>query len=324
MDVLSNVLQSVRLNGAVFFDVRACDPVVAETPNMKLIGHRVMPGASHVIPFHIMLRGSCWVEDTESPQPPVQFREGDVIFYPHGHGHIFVSNIGDRLEPDLDLYRRPGDSQLPIMMDLDDSGRSSMHFVCGYFACAESPFNPLLEALPLRVLSPRPENGNHIEVDLIHSALRERDAQRAGGEAVLSKLSELLFVRVLRRHIESLPEHSKGWLAGMRDDGVRRALQLMHGQPQAAWTLNGLAKESGLSRAVLSERFTSVIGHSPMRYLALWRMQLAAQYLRDTNIPLEEIASQVGYQSESAFIRAFRTIVGDPPGAWRRAQQRQA
>lgn len=322
IDVVSDVLQSVRLTGAVFFDVRAAEPVIAETPNMKLIGHQVMPDAQHVIPFHIMLRGSCWVEDIDGGGDPAELRAGDVIIYPRGHGHIFVTTLGDRLTPDLDAYRRPEAGQLPIMMNLYDAGPPQLHFVCGYFACADAPFNPLLDALPNRVLSRRPEGGNHIEVDLIYSALRETGAERIGSDAILSKLSELLFVRVLRRYIETLPDRSIGWLAGVRHNGIRRALELMHGDPARNWTLADLAKSAAMSRTALSEAFTSVVGYPPMRYLALWRMQQASALLAATNLSVEAIAHEVGYQSEAAFTRAFKASVGDPPGAWRRAHQR--
>jgi AraC-like DNA-binding protein len=319
MDVLSDVLRAVRMNGAVFFDVAAGERVVAQTPHMRLVGHQVMPGAEQVIPFHIMLRGRCWVESLDSDDPPVEFDEGDIVFYPHGHGHIFVTELGDRLPPNLEAYQRPARQALPIVVDLAETGPRAMRFVCGYFGCDASPFNPLLDALPTQVLAKRPPEGNHIEVDLIRSAVAESEGQRAGGETILARLSELLFVRVLRRYIEQLPEHSEGWLASLRDPQISRALQAIHAEPSRSWTLNALAGEAHMSRAVFADRFAAVVGETPMRYLAKWRMQLATGLLAQSDLSLEQISERVGYQSHAAFQRAFKSLVGTPPGAWRRS-----
>jgi AraC-like DNA-binding protein len=320
VDVLSDVMQAVRLNGAVFFDFRASEPIRAQTPNMALVGDRLMPGAAQVIPFHIMMRGACWVESIEGDDPPVRFSEGDIVIYPHGHGHIFVSHLGDRVPPDLSSYRRPGGQPLPIMVNLDERGPPDLRFVCGYLSCDTAPYNPLLEALPSQVVARRPAEGNHIEVDLIHSAVAESETHRAGSEAILARLSELLFVRVLRRYIETLPEHSAGWLSGLRDPNIGRALQLIHGEPARDWSLGDLARESGMSRAIFADRFAKCVGETPMRYLAKWRMQLSTHLLTQPGIPVEAVAEKVGYRSEASFSRAFKSIVGAPPGAWRRSR----
>lgn len=320
MDVLSDVMRAVRMSGAVFFNVFAGERVLAMTPPMCEVGHQVMPGAGHVIPFHIMLRGHCWVEMFDGRQEPVRLEEGDFIFYPHGDAHIFVSEIGDRIPAEMALYSRPSGVGLPIALDLVAEERPATRFVCGYLGCDAGPFNPLLEALPSQVLAKRPAEGNHIEVDLIASAVEESDAQRAGSETILAKLSELLFVRVLRRYIENLPDHSAGWLASLRDPQINRALQAMHGAPAQDWTLEALAREAGLSRAVFAERFAACVGETPMKYLAKWRMQLATTLLATPGIPIEAVGERVGYKSEAAFSRAFKAIVGTPPGAWRRAR----
>ncbi|MCA8881309.1 MAG: AraC family transcriptional regulator [Rhodobacteraceae bacterium] len=320
MDVLSDVLRAVRLTGAVFFDFRASEPLRAQTPSMALVGQRLVPGAGQVIPFHIMMRGRCWVEAIDAGVPPLEFHEGDIVVYPHGHGHIFVTNLGDRVAPDLDAYRRPSGQPLPIMVNLGDHGPPVLRFVCGYLACDTAPFNPLLDALPSQVVARRPPEGNHIEVDLIYAAVIESETHRPGGEAILARLSELLFVRAIRRFIETLPENSEGWLAGLRDPHIGRALQLIHGDPARNWTLEGLARECGMSRAVFAERFARMVGDTPMRYLARWRMQVASHLLFQPNIAVEAVAEQVGYRSEASFSRAFKNIVGTSPGSWRRSR----
>jgi AraC-like DNA-binding protein len=318
MDVLSDVLRAVRLQSAVFFDVRAGERIVAMTPPMSIVGRALMPAAGQVIPFHIMTKGSCWVESVDSGDPPVRFEEGDFLFYPHGHGHVFVTELGERVPPDIEHYGRQDGERLPKVVNMIEDGPANMRFVCGYLGCDTRPFNPLLDALPPQVLAKRPPEGNHVEVDLIAAAVEESGAQRAGGETILARLSELLFVRVIRRVIEQLPEMSESWLSGLRDPQISRVLQLMHGAPARAWTLDELASQSGMSRAILADKFTRCVGETPMRYLARWRMQLAANILSTSILPIEVVAEKVGYMSEAAFNRAFKSIVGVPPGAWRR------
>lgn len=318
MDVLSDLLKTVRLSGAVFFDVHASHPVVAETPSMSCVSGNVMPEAGHVIPFHIIMRGSCWAEPTDCPGEPVELSEGDIIIYPHGNGHVMATTPGQRLAPDLDRYRRQPDQALPFLLDLSESGETDIHFVCGYLGCDAAPFNPLLDALPSQFVARKPGEGNHIEVDLIKAAVQETKTTRAGSEIVLARLSELLFIRVLRRHIEIMSDASTGWLAGLRDPGVAKALKLIHGRPSHEWTLDELAREAAMSRSALAERFAEKVGEAPIRYLTRWRMQLAARKLRETSAPIISIAEEVGYRSESTFNRSFKNVVGVAPGAWRR------
>jgi AraC-like DNA-binding protein len=318
MDVLSNILQNVRLTGAVFFDVRAQEPFIAETPDMELVGKAVMPESEHVIPFHIMVRGSCLIESTSDRYEPFKFDEGDVVIFPHGHGHAFVTTLGDRSPPELGMYRRSEDHPLPFVVHLNDNGVCNTRFVCGYLGLDPLPFNPLLEALPDVVIAKRTADSSHIEVDLINEAIGELTTDRSGGETILARLSELLFVRVLRRYIEDMPDYSDGWLSGLKDPKIGKALMYIHTEPSRQITLDDLAKCAAMSRSAFSERFTSCVGESPMQYLTRWRMSIASQMLRQTHKPMGEIAECVGYSSETAFQRAFKNIVGQPPGKWRR------
>lgn len=319
MDVLSDVLQAVRLNGALFFDVRTGSPMVATTPPMSLVGHSVMPGCEHVIPFHIMLRGSCWVEPLGGPGEAELFEEGDIVIYPHGHSHVFSSTPGQRVEPDLSNYVRRDGQAGPFLLKINEDGPATNRFVCGYLGCDAGPFNPLLDAMPCQLLAKRPTGSNHLEVELIRDAIEESEQAGPGSITILARLSELLFVRVLRRYIETLPEHSAGWLAGLRDNHVSCALKSIHAKPDHDWTLEELARECGMSRAAFASRFAEIVGETPMRYLAKWRMQLATRLLKQSRMAIEDVAQSVGYKSEAAFNRAFKSIVGLPPGAWRRA-----
>ena len=155
----------------------------------------------------------------------------------------------------------------------------------------------------------------------MRSVVEESNQKRPGGEAVLERMTEMLFVEVLRRYCDTLPADETGWLAGMRDGAVGRALALIHQRPAEAWTLERLGEEAALSRSTLHERFVNFIGQPPMQYLTQWRMQLATKWLRDTDAKVAEVALEVGYENEASFSRAFKRAVGESPGAWRRGRR---
>jgi len=318
MDALSDVLKAVRLTGALFFDVHASEPWVAETPAGKRIVGAMFPGSEHLISYHIMTHGSCWA--TLDAQAPMRLVAGDIIVLPHGDAHVLSSEPGLRRKPDMALYRAPRDGRLPatIFMGAGESAR----FVCGFLGCDERPFNPLLTALP-RVFQIHAHPGAALD-SYVKFALRESGERRVGGGSVLSRLSELMFVDVVRQYIETLPAARTDWLAGLREPHVGRALTLLHRSPARDWTLKALASAVGLSRSALAERFTSYVGQPPMQYLTNWRMQLASAELRHRDESLAQIASRVGYESEAAFSRAFKKSLGTSPGQWRRQHLQKA
>ena len=314
MDALSDVLRAVRLTGAIFFDIRASNPWVAATPPGDSIVSKIFKDAEHLIPFHVVTDGECWGE--LPGERPIHLAAGDVIVFPHGDAHTMSSAPGMKGSPNLDLYRRPGNGQLPFSMSMGNSGGTPAHIVCGYLGMDATPFNPLLAALP-RVIHMPHLSGGAIGA-LVQFAITEAKDQRPGGEVVLGHLSELMFVDVVRRYLETLPGAQTNWLAALREPFVGKALTAMHRSPAHAWTLESLAREIGLSRSALAERFTEFVGQPPMQYLANWRMQLAANYLLIGTDSIATIAERVGYESEAAFSRAFKKTVGTPPSEWRK------
>ena len=307
----------MRLKGAVFFDVTCLPPWVEETPHGAKIVHSLMPGAEHLIPYHVVTRGGCWAGITGDE--PVRLSAGDIIVFPHGDAHVMSSAPGMRLEQpkDLSLYRQPPDAQLPVRVQVGKGGQDVTELVCGYLGCDASPFNPLVAALPrLLVIGDREGGSPGWLMRFVEVALAESRGKRAGGESILARLSELMFVEVLRRHLARLGQEQTGWLAGLRDAHTGRALSLLHERPGHAWTLEDLAREVGLSRSALAERFTQLVGQPPMQYLAQWRMQVAAGML-SSGSKVIEAALEVGYDSEASFSRAFKRLVGLPPAAWR-------
>ncbi len=314
MDALSDVLRAVRLTGAIFFDVHASEPWVAETPAGPSIVRKVFPDAEHLIPYHVLTQGTCW--GSVEGEPPVHLAAGDVIVFPHGDAHTMASAPGLRGTPNHALYRRPSDGQLPFSVSMGDTQLNPSHIVCGYLGCDATPFNPLLAALP-RVIHISDRTGGAIDA-FVQFAIAETKERRPGGEVVLGHLSELMFVDVVRRYLETLPADRTGWLAALREPFVGQALTALHRSPARAWTLESLAHEVGLSRSALAERFTQFVGQPPIQYLASWRMQLAANQLLAGTDSIATIAERVGYESEAAFSRAFKKTVGMPPSEWRK------
>ncbi|KAA1423621.1 AraC family transcriptional regulator [Mumia zhuanghuii] len=319
MDVLSDVLLAVRLTGAVYFDIEARSPFVAESPPTQVIADRVAADAEHLIGFHVLTSGSCWVEAVDEPEPAELLRAGEMVIFSSGEANILSSAPGMRGQPDLTRYYRPVSEALPFVIDFNgDSSGDRCRIVCGYLACDKGPFNPLLESLPRMVHAPVSDRSWGWMTSLLDAAVAASDERDAGQEAMLAKLSELMFLEALRSHLDDLPPGTRNWVAGLRDREVGAALRLMHGRFAEPWTLEHLAREVGISRSSLAERFSAYIGIPPMTYLARWRLQLASRLLQGGTCTVAQAASAVGYQSESAFNRAFKRQVGVAPGAWRR------
>ena len=315
-DILSDVLHAVRLTGAVYFDFELSSPWIVEAPPSREIVGTVMPGAQRVIECHLIARGACWGHAVG--EEARRLREGDLIVFPQGDAHVLSSAPGMRAAPDMKAFARAS-TPLPRLYELGGGGAERARIICCFLGCDDRPFNPLLTALPAVIhLSSEGERASAGWLGtLLGMAAKESGSARAGRENVLARLSELMFVETIRDYLETLPPARTGWLAGLRDSMVGQALIEIHREPRASWTVERLARAVGVSRSVLAERFTLIVGQPPMQYLALWRMQLASRLLLDGG-QVAAIASVVGYESESAFSRAFKKLVGQPPATWRK------
>jgi len=314
-DVLSDVLRAVRLTGAVYFDFELSSPWVAQAPPSAEIASIVMPGAQRVIEYHLIARGACWGQ--VDGQEPIRLHEGDLIGFPKGDGHTISSGPGMQAVPDLAMFARPT-TPLPLVYEIGGGGLERTRLICCFLGLDERPFNPLLAALPsvIHLSSTGRDATAGWLATLFNIAVRESGSARAGSENVLARLSELMFVEAVRRYIESLPAAETGWLAGLRDPMVGQALGALHAAPAEPWTVERLARAVAVSRSVLAERFTDLVGQPPMQYLALWRMQLASRLLTEGK-QVAAVAAEVGYESDAAFSRAFKKLVGRAPGTWR-------
>jgi AraC-like DNA-binding protein len=319
MDVLSDVLREIRLTGAVYFDLHPRAPWVAATPPGSVLRGRVMPGFERIIMFHMVLDGAVWAYLEDPGTQPIHLETGDVIITSLGsRPHFMGSEPGLDTEINLDIYRYPSERSLPYVFRQLEGDGPSAHIACGYFGCDARPFNPILSSLPEFFTVHCGGRDGELIRQLFDSALQESKQPHAGGEGLLSRLSEVMFLHGVRQYIDTLPAGSSGWLAGLRDPQVSMALRLMHGSPQQAWTLEQLASEIGMSRSALAEHFSRVMGVPVMHYLANWRLQLAAGLLDRPGLSIDRVAEHVGYDSTAAFSRAFKRQVGMSPGAWRR------
>jgi AraC-like DNA-binding protein len=317
MDPLSDVLKTVRLDGAVYLNADFTAPWCART-RFGIMAAAGLPGAEGpAVFFHFVLEGRCQVR-LEGERETLDAGPGDMILLPHDDTHVLGSDL--RLAP-LDATGMLSLPPAGEMIELRHGGGGEQtRFVCGYLLCDRRMSRPLFDSLPrlLRIpLGGTP--GADWVADLLRVGVRETARSNPGSASMLAKLSELLFVEAMRRHAASLPAGQKGWLAAMRDPQLGRALALMHAEPGRAWTVEDLAREVALSRSALGERFAELVGEPPMQYLTRWRLALAAQSLRAGAEPIGRIAERIGYDSEAAFNRAFKREFGAPPAKWRRS-----
>lgn len=316
MDALSEVLRLVRLSGAVFFHAELTAPWAVASPRSEVLARTLLPGAQHLIEYHLLLEGTAYIRVGREPALPLT--AGDLVMVPRGDAHRLSSDATGRAPAVADVAAIDGLAPGEIATQRHGGGGTLTRLVCGYFALDRRLCGELIDALPrvLRVHAASGEIGFWLDTYL-RLRLVEKGTERLGGALVLNKLSELMFVEAVRRHVESLPAGQGGWLAGLKDPRVARALALLHARPAERWTVTRLAAEVGLSRSGLAARFTSRLGKAPMRYLAHWRMTLAAHLLQSTSRPAATIGFEVGYESEAAFSRAFRRAFGAAPSVWR-------
>ena len=314
MDALSQTLRVVHLVGAMFLQARFTAPWCYQSPSADVAAPILEPQAERVVIFHLITEGECFCELAQGP--PVHLQAGDVVLFPHGDAHRMASEPG--LPPAQGARLSEVLSRRPRALAYGGGGATTK-LVCGYLACDDRLARMLLDGLPplLRVNVRGSPAGLWLEAS-VRYALAEARSPRPGGEGVLAKLAEVLFIEVLRLAMNDPARPAAGWLAGVGDRVVGAALAALHERPAHAWTLDELARTANSSRSVLAGRFQELVGQAPMQYLTQWRMLLATNLLRRSNVPLARIAEEVGYQNDTAFSRAFRREFGVPPAAWRK------
>lgn len=314
MDALSEVFAALRFSGGVFLDAEFTAPwcVVSQVGPEEFHDQGKMP--AHLIAYHYIVTGRLFISVAAAPAREV--RAGEIVLLPRNDGHVLGSAPGLRPVVIADQVQAPTD-RAPASLHYGGGGEPT-HIVCGYLGC-DIPHHPLLSTLPemLKIGVRDSAGGAWVESSVCY-AVEEFAHCGIGSSAVLGKLAELLFVDGVRRYLATLPAGQTGWLAGLRDRMIGRALVLLHARVTHPWTTEELAREVGLSRSAFAERFTSLIGVPPMHYLTNWRLQLAAVRLRESAASTAQLASDVGYESDAAFNRAFKRTFGTTPAAWRK------
>ncbi len=312
-DVLAEMLRAVRLTGSVFLDACFTTPFGVVSPKRYDEGSP-MAHLRHVSVFHLIAAGDCTIEIATGERRTVS--AGDILLLPFADAHKFWN--GERAEmafgPDL---MRPGPVKGMWNVNHGGGGKET-RMVCGYLESSEFLASPVFRTLPsLLVDRTGDDKVSAVLTSTVRETLALARAAAPGTELMLGRLMELLFVEVVRRYAERLPKSATGWLAALNDPIVGRALQLVHRDPARRWTVEDLAREAGSSRTVLAERFNTVMGQTPIEYVTSWRMQLAAERIQSTGDSIAAIATDVGYESEAAFNRAFKRVTGITPGRWR-------
>ncbi|MDD3764011.1 MAG: AraC family transcriptional regulator [Nevskiales bacterium] len=320
MDALSEVLGQIRLKGAVFLVGEFSAPWSVVTPDAGEACRAFMPQAEHLILFHLVMSGRCQI--LVDGHPPQWVEADHAVILPHGARHRLASDAALAGRSVTELLA-DADRHEDVWMLRHGGGGEPCRVQCGFLACDPQVAAPLLGSLPgVMVVSLREQGGLPWIPAMLEYAAAETAAPSAGSGAALAKLSELLFVEAVRRHLQSLSSHDSGWLAGLRDRVVARTLALIHQDPAQDWTAETLARSVGASRSVISQRFSDLLQCPPMAYLTQWRMRMAAQMLRESSQSIERVAGQVGYRSVAAFTRAFKRELGVTPARWRKGQGR--
>lgn len=314
MDALSDVLRLVGVTGGVFLDAEFTAPwAVAGRLDPRLC-RPFMVEPQQVICFHYVIEGGCRIE-TEG-EPPRVVSAGEIVVLPRNDVHVLSGARGIAPVMIGELMRPP--EGLGLVRLSHGGGGERTRMVCGFLG-GNAQLHPFLAHLPavmtLEIASV--PGGDWMAQSFSYAARMMADGE-PGAATVIAKMSELMFVETVRRHLALMPAEESGWLAGLRDPAIGRALALMHAELDRDWTAEAVAEAVNLSRSVFADRFTRLVGVPPMRYLLNWRLQIAMHRLRDTRQSVAEIAYAVGYQSEASFTRAFSRELGRPPATWRR------
>jgi AraC-like DNA-binding protein len=313
MDVLSEVLRAVRLEGALFFNGEFSAPWCLTTQPSSIAPY-VAPHSGQLIIYHFVTEGSAYAQLGDGRRE--ELSAGEVVLFAHGDQHFLGNGVA---EPVDSMKTFGGNLSEGLKLARFGGGGEVTRFVCGFMVCEPRLGQVFLAGLPrmFKVRVVNDASDQWLEHSIRFSTGDLNGSSSAGSQIIRAKLAELLFVETLRRYINQLPGDATGWLAGVRDVVVGHALALLHNHPSRAWTIAGLAHEVGLSRSRLAERFRHFVGESPMAYLAHWRLRVGAEILQTSDDSVAQVAAAVGYGSEAAFNRAFKREFCSPPAAFR-------
>jgi AraC-like DNA-binding protein/mannose-6-phosphate isomerase-like protein (cupin superfamily) len=315
VNALLDVMRTMRLTGGVFLDCEFTTPwcVTASSVGPDQVGLVMSSVPAYVIAYHYIVEGSIHLR-FEGEQP-IQVNAGEIVVFPSNERHVLGSDLDMAPISAKDLVTPPQNGDMARIVH--GGGGALTHVMCGFLG-TDTPNDPLIEFLP-NVLQLDVSKGT--SADWIQSSFRfaahETASGRVDSPSVLARLAECLFMEAVRSYVAAMPEEQRGWIGGLRDPVVGRALALLHTRRDHPWSAEELASAAGLSRSAFADRFTRVMEEPPMRYLARQRIHFAAQRLRTSHETVARIAFEAGYESEAAFNRAFKRQLGVPPAVWR-------
>jgi AraC-like DNA-binding protein len=304
VDPLGEALHFLRMSGVFYCRSELTAPWALE-----------LPAFENCVMFHIVTAGECWLQVKGASTHLL--RPGDLALVPHGEGHLLYSEPKAKAAKLFDLPREEVGDRYELLKH--GGGGAETTLVCGVVRFDHPAANQLIKLLPRQI---NVDGWSSPEMEWIQSTLRFMAAEarelRAGGETVITRLADILVIQVIRSWMARDPVAQTGWLAALRDKQIGRAIALIHRNPATSWTLESLATKVGMSRSAFAERFTQLVGQSAMQYVVSWKMHTASLWLRENDAPLSDVAAKLGYESEAAFSRAFKRVVGVSPGAVRR------
>jgi len=319
--LLQSALERLRLEGAIFFRSELSEGFSFESTPQQL-ADALHPGATSIILFHIVARGTCWVAGEDGVRHWAE--QGDVIVVPYGDHHVIGGESPAELVSIMTLLDPLPWEQLPTIRH--GGGGARVDLVCGYLHSEDPLFDPALRVFPSAFVVRLPDGAaaEWVRASVTYSMQEHAPPTNLSGSPQAMRLPELVLIEVLRVHLASAPAVDHGWLAALHDPVLAPALAQLHRAPERRWTVAELAAEAAVSRSSLDERFRQVLGRSPIRYLTEWRMHLAEELLTTTDLGVAVIARRVGYYSEEAFSRAFKRAHGASPSHWRVARHSTA
>ncbi len=304
MDVLSDVLQTVKMRGVIYFHAHFHYPWGMKVPAGKFAN------------FHIVTDGECFVEIDNMNH--VLLQKGDMVLFPKGDPHVIVDSIKTdaivAAEELLDDSRKNNSNEVVV----GDEGPHSSSLICGHFEYDSDFPHPLFETLPsfIHISAANNPNASWIGITL-ELAAQMSSGEGVGKEAVINRLSESLFIQTLAEYIQTIDDQTT-FLAALQNRNIALALSAIHNDIAYEWHIEELAKIASMSKSVFSSKFHSTVGEPPIIYLARWRMLKAREMLIETTMPINLISEKVGYQSEFSFSKAFKKVTGLTPGAVRK------
>jgi len=308
MDALSEVLRLARFTAGVTLDATARAPWAVSVTSSASLARA-----------HLVIEGECIIKAGTGDE--VVLKAGELAFIPRGDAHLIGSSLDAQAAPLSALVKTPIPGEL-VPVRIGNEG-SATRWIAITTSCERHLADPLIASLPT-VMKAGLANASALYwlTDALGLTLSASAAPPVGATAERARLAELVVIEAISRYVYGLPHGGKGWLAGLNDRYVGRALALVHGRPAEPWTVDRLGRQVGLSRSALAERFSVVIGEPIFSFLTRWRLQVAAEFLLTTARPIEAIAHEAGYESAGAFSAAFKRVFGKPPSIWRKKRRR--